>query len=80
MSLPVEKVVEAVTREIMLSKQPRPAPTEKEMVAQRADVKAAKLTRKKENKRARKEHAKAVQERADRAEEVAFTTALPVIE
>ena len=78
-SKPVEEVVQAAVKEIMLTKHARPAPTAGEKSAHQADMKAARLARKKENKRTKKEQAKAEQELADRVDEIVLRMNKPVI-
>ena len=71
--------MQAAVKEIMLTKHARQAPTADEKVAHQADMKAATLAGKKENKRTKKEQAKAEQELADRVDEIVLRMNKPVI-
>ena len=79
-SKPVEEVVQSTAKEIMLTKHARPAPTADEKEAHQAGMKAAKLARKKDSKRAKKEQEKAKQEMADRVDEIVFQMNKPMLE
>ena len=80
---PGDKKADAVMKEIMLAKEPRPAVTAKEMAEHREalnnreDFKDTKKVRRTKNaKRAKFEEAKALKEKDKRADEIAFNAAL----